>query len=420
MPEVSGKPYAGVVPPLRDAALAAAVAVGTGLAAGAMSATMGIGDPLVTGALVAVEAVPLAWRHRAPRGVLAATLLLGWAVAVVPATATGLLVAAVIATYTAATCHRWEVAAVAGLLAGVGSPLAVVGLLDAPFPFQFTVVPEPEHLANALVGSLAAFAGATLLGTSVRARRAHIASVEEHAARVERERAEREHRAVLEERARIARELHDVAAHHLSGLVLQAGALERTVARDPGQAAILASEVREGGAQALTSMRRLVGLLRAADDEPETRGSRPSLADLDDLLDAARDDGLEVTLTAEGTSQLPRVREEGHDEVELAVYRIVQEALSNARRHAPGATVAITVAHGDDGCLDIEVVDDGGRASPEHADGADGGGLGLIGMRERVQLLGGTLEVGPRQPRGWRIHARLPIGTTDDTGGPRR
>ena len=236
----------GITPPPRDVATAAAVAVATGLAAGAMSATMELGDPLLTGGLVALEAVPLAWRRLAPLKVLGGTVLVGWLVAAVPATAAALLVAAVIATYTVASQRGWTVAVAAAAATAVCSPLVVVGLLDSPFPFQFTVVPEPEHVANALVGALATFGGATVLGASVRTRRAYTASVESHAARVERERADREHRAVLEERARIARELHDVAAHHLSGLVLQAGALERTVTRDPQHAATLAREIRGG------------------------------------------------------------------------------------------------------------------------------------------------------------------------------
>lgn len=219
---------------------------------------------------------------------------------------------------------------------------------------------------------------------------------------------------MLEERARIARELHDVAAHHLSGLVLQAGALERTLARDPEKAAHLAQEVREGGAQALASMRRLVGLLRAADDEPAARGSQPTLADLDELLDRARGDGLTVSLTRDRDTHLRRVRDQVSDEVELATYRIVQEALSNTRRHAAGADVSISLARRD-GYLDIDVVDDGGAASSPIASSRDNGGHGLIGMRERVNLLGGSLDVGPRQPRGWRVHACIPIDPTDDS-----
>ena len=170
------------------------------------------------------------------------------------------------------------------------------------------------------------------------------------------------------------------------------------------------SSIREGGAQALASMRRLVSLLRA-DDESTARGSQPTLADLDDLLDRARADGLEVTLISDSRTQLPHVRDQATDEVELAIYRIVQEALSNARRYAPGAAVAVAVER-QDGGLVVEVVDEGGTASPART--GQGGGHGIIGMWERVHLLGGTIEIGPRQSRGWRVRARIPVDPRDE------
>ena len=373
-----------------------------------MSASLGVGVPSWSGVLVALESAPLAWRRRAPLVVLGATLGLGWVVAAVPATMVGGLVAALVAAYTVASRRRWAIAVAAGLVAAVASPMVVVTVLRSPFPFEFTVLPEPLHVANALAGAVVAFGGAVALGASVRVRRAYTASVEAYAARIERERAEQERRAVLEERTRIARELHDVAAHHLSGLVLQAGALERTVARDPNRAAALAREVREGGAQALSSMRRLVGLLRAADDEEAAiRGSRPTLADLDELVEAARADGLKVTFAADIGDARSSDRAPVGDEVELATYRVVQEALSNARRHAPGASVAVTLERDDDELV-VEVVDDGGDGPrPPAAD--DEAGHGLIGMRERVDTLAGCFEAGPHEPFGWRVCARIPV-----------
>ena len=419
-----------LVPSGQDALLAVVVAAGSAAAGGAMSASLGMGDPGWTAGLVALESAPLAWRRRAPLAVLVATVALGIAVAAAPATLLGLFVAALVATYALAVLRGGLVALVAGLGLGAVAPITVVSLLEAQFPYDITVVPAAGHVANALAGSLLAFGGAVALGASVRIRRAYTASVEAHAAQLERERVERERRAVLEERARIARELHDVAAHHLSGLVLQAGALERTVERDPQAAQALAKEVRGGGAQALASMRRLVGLLRADDDPADQRGSHPSLDDLAGLIERARADGLRaelrtaVDLSADGVGVA--------DEVELAAYRVVQEALSNARRHAPGAHVSASVRlDGDE--LIVEVVDDGPHPTepddgpeptgpdptgPEpttpdaaaHRTSADvGGGHGLIGMRERAELLGGTLEAGPRDGAGWQVRATLPV-----------
>lgn len=392
------------VPPLRDAAVAAVVAGLGGVAAGAMSASLGLGVPGVTGAMVAAGAVPLAWRRRAPVTVLVLTLVLAVAVAAAPGAAFSPLMAALVATYTVATSRSWQLAATTAAAVAVALPLLIREVFGAPFPFSVSVVPT-DHLVNDLVGALAVFGGATVLGASVGTHRAYTAGLEERAARLERERVERERRAVLEERARIARELHDVAAHHLSGLVLQAGALERTAGHDPARVRQLAGEVREGGATALASMRRLVGLLRAADDEDVRRGSQPSLADLDGLVDAARGDGLDVMLdTGDGVADAGQVP----DEVGLAAYRIVQEALSNTRRHAPGARAEVRLDRHDHR-LDVEVVDDGGHTPPVREAG-DEPGHGLIGMRERVALLGGELDAGPRSAGGWRVRAEFPLG----------
>lgn len=392
----------------RDAVVAGLVAAVGAAISGTMAAALTVGVPTVTALLVATEAVPLLWRRRAPVAVLAGTLALTMIVAVVPDAAFSPLLATVVATYTVAAHRRGAITVAAGSVVAIGAPLALRGLLDAPFPFYVSVVPD-DHLANDVVGSLLVLGGAAALGASLRARRAHTARVEEHAARLERDRAERERQVVIEERARIARELHDVAAHHLSGLVLQAGALERTADHDPDHVRELAGEVREGGATALASMRRLVGLLRAADEQPIGRGSQPALADVDGLVEAAQRDGLDVQLDVDdaltGGCDVP-------DEVGLAAYRIVQESLSNTRRHAPGARAHVCVER-DDGCLTVEVTDDGGHAPLlPSADGEPG--HGLIGMRERVALLNGEFRAGPRRPSGWRVCATLPTGDGEE------
>lgn len=392
----------------REVAQAVAVAALAGGSAGGLSATLGEGVPGVTAGVVAAEAIPLVWRRRAPFIVLVLTLLVGGVAALLPAVAFSPLVAALVATYTVAAHRPWPAAAAAAGVAGLVSPLVLRGLLDAEYPFHVTVVPA-DHLANYVAGSLLVFGCVAGLGMLAGAWRARTARLTEYAARLERERVERERRAVLEERARIARELHDVAAHHLSGLVLQAGALERTAAHDPERARQLAGEVRQGGATALASMRRLVGLLRAADEEP-ARGSQPSLVDLDGLIEAARRDGLDVDLVADAATEECAVP----GEVGLACYRIVQEALSNTRRHAPGAHAEVRLRP-DNGRLTVEVSDDGGDVPPLPSAGDElGQGHGLIGMRERVTLLDGHLEAGPRQPSGWRVHATLPIELDDE------
>ena len=415
-----------------DLAYAVAVAaMGAGFA-GALSASFGVGVPLATAGVVAVEAVPLVWRRRAPVVVLVLTLALGSVPALLEPAAFSPLLAAIVATYTVATQRPLPVTAAAAGLAAVGTPLVLHGLFDGESPYHVTVL-AGDYLVNYIVGSLVAFGCAAGLGIVVRAWRERTARLEDYAARLERERSERARRAVLEERARIARELHDVAAHHLSGLVLLSGALERQAAGESPEVRQLAADVREGGATALASMRRLVGLLRAADDDPADRGSQPSLADLDGLVDAARRDGLEVDFDTDGvtgeTDDVP-------DEVGLAAYRIVQESLSNTRRHAAGARARVQLARRN-GRLLVEVADDGGRGAhwSHHSGGAgspsgqrDPGrgaphdhpshgapqhepGHGLIGMRERVTLLGGKFDAGPRDPSGWRVRAELP--TTD-------
>ena len=403
-----------------DVAYAVAVAaMGAGFA-GALSASFGVGAPLVTAGIVAAEAVPLVWRRRAPVVVLVLTLALGSVAALLEPAAFSPLLAALVATYTVATRRPWPISAAAAGLAAVGTPLVLHGLFDGESPYHVTVL-AGDYLVNYIVGSLLAFGCAAGLGLVVRAWRERTARLEDYAARLERERSERAHRAVLEERARIARELHDVAAHHLSGLVLQSGALERQAAGEAPEVRQLAAEVREGGATALASMRRLVGLLRAADDDPSDRGSQPSLADLDGLIGAARRDGLEVDFDTDGvTGEVDDVP----DEVGLAAYRIVQESLSNTRRHATGARARVRLARRN-GRLLIEVADDGGRQarspSGQHASGHGAGqdepghgarqdepGHGLIGMRERVTLLGGEFDAGPREPSGWAVRADLP------------
>lgn len=237
-------------------------------------------------------------------------------------------------------------------------------------------------------------------------------SVEERAERLERERDAEAQRAVLEERTRIARDLHDVVAHGMSVMVVQAGAARRTLAHDDTDRATEAlRNIEATGRGALEEMRRLVGVLRASatDDGDGSDGSadgagpprlpQPGIGDLDDLVTHCREAGLDVTLRVEGD------RRELPSGLELVVYRIAQEALTNTIRHAGPARAEVRLGYGSDH-LELGVTDDGrGAATSPRAEP----GHGLAGMRERVALYGGTITVGPQRGGGFRVLARLPL-----------
>jgi signal transduction histidine kinase len=207
--------------------------------------------------------------------------------------------------------------------------------------------------------------------------------------------------AVLEERARIARELHDVVAHHMSVIALQAEAAPYKMSDLSPDARRTFEVIRTAARDALTETRRVVGLIRQ-DDEQAERLPSPGLERLDGLVDAARSTGLTVTARVVG---VPRPLAAG---VDLSAYRIIQEALSNATRYAAGSTVEVTVHYGADR-LAVSVVDDGPAPGSTPPPGP-GGGHGLVGMRERVAMLDGTLRTGPRKPSGFEVVADLPYG----------
>ena len=203
--------------------------------------------------------------------------------------------------------------------------------------------------------------------------------------------------AVAAERAAIARELHDVVAHHMSVMVVQAGAARAVSTSDPAATAEALRQIEASGRTGLTEMRRLLEVLKAEEDG-NGRAPQPGLARLSELLDAMRASGLPVEAVVEGS---PRPLPPG---VDLSAYRIVQEALTNALRHAGGASARVVVRYEPD-AVELEVADDG-PGPPEDPEAS--GGHGLIGMRERVQLFGGELEAGPRLGGGFLLRARLP------------
>ncbi|WP_030567917.1 sensor histidine kinase [Streptomyces aureocirculatus] len=250
------------------------------------------------------------------------------------------------------------------------------------------------------------FALAWVLGDSIRTRRAYFAQLEERANRLEKEREAQAKVAVAAERARIARELHDVVAHNVSVMVVQADGAAYVLDAAPDQAKQALATISGTGRQALAEMRRLLGVLRTG--EPEESGEyvpQPDVEQLDELIEQVRGAGLPVDFKVEGT---PRPLPSG---VELTAYRIVQEALTNTRKHGgENAGASVRLVYFDDG-LGLLVEDDGKGAPHELYEdgGADGSGHGLIGMRERVGMVGGTLDAGPRPGGGFRISALLPL-----------
>jgi signal transduction histidine kinase len=222
--------------------------------------------------------------------------------------------------------------------------------------------------------------------------------------------AERRHegeRALLQERQRIARELHDVVAHHMSVIAIQAEAAPYKVADPPKELTESFAEIRASALSGLSELRRVLGVLRS--DEQDT-APQPGLGDLDGLLESARNGGVTVTVDISGT---PRPLPEG---VDLSAYRIVQEALSNAMRHAAGSAVRVMLRYGE-AALHIEVRNEGSPAgaqvtrAPHNGAGlGQGGGHGIIGMRERAAMLGGHLHAGPTGDGEFLVTATLPLG----------
>ncbi|MBB0246729.1 hypothetical protein FNQ90_22070, partial [Streptomyces alkaliphilus] len=315
------------------------------------------------------------------------------------------------------------------------SAIAFAAALAAPAIAMARWWARPDASAPATAFELllltVCFLLAWVLGDSLRTRRAYYAELEQRAARLERERAARERVAVAAERARIARELHDVVAHNVSVMVVQADGAAYVLDSAPAQARDALRTISGTGRQALEEMRRLVGVLGEDTDEGGNLLPQPGVEQVADLVQQVRDAGLPVDFRIEGT---PRRLPGG---VELTAYRIVQEALTNTRKHAgptPGALVRLRYT---DGALRVLVEDDGrgpAGAPPPVAPVRPGGvrsaaaragtparvgpgpepepgppGSGLIGMRERVGMVGGTLETGPRPGGGYRISAVLPL-----------
>ncbi|MEU1670121.1 histidine kinase [Streptomyces sparsogenes] len=245
---------------------------------------------------------------------------------------------------------------------------------------------------------------AAAAGDAVRSRRAYIAAIEERAVRAERTREEEARRRVAEERLRIARELHDVVAHHIALVNVQAGVASHVMDSRPDQAKQALAHVREASRSALDELRATVGLLRQYGDPAAPTEPAPGLAVLDQLVEGFVRAGLRVEVEAVSRDGLGPLAAS----VDLTAYRIVQEALTNVHKHAgPDAKAQVRIVR-TSAVLLITVDDDGPCAEEPPAEGP-GGGHGLIGMRERVAALGGSCEAGPRAQGGFRVRARLPL-----------
>jgi signal transduction histidine kinase len=252
--------------------------------------------------------------------------------------------------------------------------------------------------AGDVVPSYIFFAAAFLGGIVLHRRELLATLLGERAERAERERELRAREAVADERGRIARELHDVVAHDVSVMVVQAQGAARVLEGDQPEVRQALTAIEATGREAVDEMRRLLGVLRRGDDELAL-APQPSLAQLDVLVAGVREAGLPVELEVVGD---PVALPPG---VDLSAYRIVQEALTNALKHAGPARARVVVRYEAE-AVELEVADDGPGVSA-----ANGTGHGLVGMRERVALYGGDLEAGQRHEGGWALRARLPLGT---------
>jgi len=240
-----------------------------------------------------------------------------------------------------------------------------------------------------------------LAGRAVRSRSRLTAELHEAALRLHEQREAEAHAAVAEERRRIAREMHDVVAHSVSTMVIQAGGARRILGRDPARAVEAAALIERTGREALGEMRQLLGILHAGEDLA-TLAPQPTLLELDTLAERSRAAGLPVELAVEGE------RRELPPGVDLAAYRVIQEALTNALKHGGGSASVRVRYEGED--LRIEVTDTGSGKAGAVA----GSGQGLRGMRERVRVYGGELHAGPRPDGGFEVRAHLPLQNEEE------
>lgn len=367
-----------------DRLLCAGVLIASGLLL-VLSARGRTGEVVVSAALLPASAIPLLWRRTHPGAalvVLAAAFIAAGFFGRPAPHGIGVL----FGVYAAALYGERRVRLVGGVVAG-----AV--LISA---FAAVIVTDHARAFGHLTGIAFGYGVAWVYGERTRVRRAYLAELEARARQLERERDEHAVRAADAERNRIARELHDVVAHNVSVIAVQAGAARTTAVNHPERATEVLAVIERTARGTLTELRAQLGVLRRGENTVPARHPQPGLAQLEELIAEAGESGLQVRFRIDGRPQPLSAA------IDLCAYRIVQEALTNAVKHAPGARVNILLQY-TEGQLRIVVVDDGpGPPATET------GGHGLIGMRERVELAGGQVSTGPALGGGFRIEARLP------------
>ncbi len=354
-----------------------------------LGAPAGMAFPFFVGlALLLVQVAPLLWRRSHPSlvlllvaGAFAARVSLGFNPGIA---GFGLLVAMYSVAAYEVGARRLVFLVVAGL--GFVAGFVVFGVTGNPRSFAITV---PSLF----------FVAAWLIGDYLRTRRAYVAQLEERAARLERERDRDRRLAADEERTRIARELHDVVAHDVSVIAIQAGAARAVQATKPEAAAQALGLIETTARETLIELNRLLGVLRGGNGVTPDRSPQPGIDQLAGLVEELRAAGLEVDARVEGKAEpLPPA-------LDLSAYRILQEATTNVLKHARARRVDIRVRYSET-MLALDVRDDG---AGDGSDPASSSGHGLIGMRERVALFGGQLRAGREPAGGFSVHARLPI-----------
>jgi signal transduction histidine kinase len=336
------------------------------------------------------QGLPLVARRRAPVAVLGVVSVatLGFLAAGYPPLTTALL-GAVVATYGAAAYgrpHRTVIGA--GLVVGLVLSLVAVSALRSL-----------GLAAGEVVALVLAFVTAWVLGDRMRTRRAYLRELEDRAHRLEQDRDREASAAVDAERARIARELHDVVAHGVSVIVLHARGAQEVADTDPAALRRSLDLIEATGREALSELRTVLGALRADEDAGADRGPLPGVTDVGELARRSRDAGVDVDVLVEG---IQRPVPPG---VGLSAYRIAQEALTNVRKHSTATSARVVLRYAPD-CLLVQIVDDGQALSSSTASA----GHGLVGMRERVTIFGGELTAGPRAGGGYEVLAVLPLG----------
>ena len=391
----------GVPPPLGDAVLALALAVwgqiDLWLVGGSL--TQVPGPHAATAPFLLLFTLPLAWRRRWSFGVLITVTgaIVAEALIIGRSPEGGLILFPILISLYSVGAYADRERAITGFVLGVAAT-------------TIDTIQDPNHEVASLGGVVVAsgffgvFLGgaAWLVGRHVRSRRLHAEQFERRAVHLEREQSELAQAAAEAERVRIARELHDVVAHSVSLMGVQAGAAERVIERDPDRARDVLRSIQATSRESIRELRRLLSVLRAA-EEPSELAPQPGLGSLEPLVARAREGGLPVELRMDGESgRIP-------PGVELSAYRVVQEALTNVRKHAPGAATRVNV-HCLRDRIELAVENDSPAVRNGHGeDGSRKRGYGLIGMRERVALYSGAFQAAPRTGGGFAVQVTLPI-----------